>query len=86
MSAHRVLIPTFATLNFDFSLISKNRSYRVTNTCKTVYFVNDSPQAGSHNLNGTTNTKKIPFSRQKMSVFYFLCGCAPEYSVEHRKI
>ena len=61
MSAHRVLIQTFATLNSDFSLISKNRSYRVTNTCKTVYFVNDSPQAGSHNLNGTKNTKKIPF-------------------------
>ena len=72
MSAHRVLIPTFATLNSDFSQISKNRSCRVTNTCITVYFVNDSPQAGSYNLNGTKNTKKKSlFSRKKKSVFYF---------------
>ena len=73
MSAHRVLIPTFATLNSDFSLISKNRSYRVTNTCKAVYFVNDSPQAGSHNLNGTKNTKKIPFfPKENVSFLFFV--------------
>ena len=52
---------------------AKNRSCRVTNTCKTVYFVNASPQAGSHNLNSTKNTLKKPlFPERKCQFFIFV--------------